>query len=797
MNEDEVQDTTSERQKSDKAKSFSFFDLRELFRRIGIFVSKGALQSYDYETLSSGWKISANGDVEFNNGIFRGSLEVGGLWISIGPTDDIQAAINTVSENGGGKVTLTAGTYMLTAHLTLPSNCTLEGNGAAIIDFGSAAHQIQIVGDTAYKTGTVSISSGGTAVTGAGTTFTSGMVGQSILLQEIFYTVSAFIDATHITISSAYLGTDLSASYYVICNAIGNINLNNVTVQNSTLAGIKLQYTNFTTFNGVTVQYCANGIDGDDSIGNTMLNSGIVSCTVGMTLDYFHFGAVFNFNLLLCGPAFITNCRNIGWEDFSISNSTGNGFTLTNMFNWAFVDFTIQHCAGHGIEMAGGCNQNQITAGGIIYNTGDGIKLTATNRSNVVSNCSLFNNTGYGINVAAASNNKNAFTSNSLDGNSQGEGQNLGVGTVFQGNTGLKDFSSIELLNSSGGSRAAGECVIFRIPGYPASANIQAHYALDEASGNRADTSGNGNTLTSVNGVTRDTVNKQEGAASGAFASASSQYLKITNAAQTGLNITGSLTLSGWVKFSSLSGSPTIVGKWDAPGNKRQYILYIASNKLHMSISVDGTNQVSVTGTTTIATGTWYYVTGVYIPGISMSLYIGTASTASVLDAQLTTSVPASIFSSTGDFTIGADSDSSATDFLDGLIDDVLVLNTALTGDQIEAARLFPSTPSAIGDEFTTTTTAGDPHILGVLQEAVGSGLRANLTEEGTIINLKVDGTTDIAIGDFLGTHTVAGIAAKAAVGSGKTAFAYALAGYTTNDSNGVIRALIIAPRTV
>ncbi len=298
--------------------------------------------------------------------------------------------------------------------------------------------------------------------------------------------------------------------------------------------------------------------------------------------------------------------------------------------------------------------------------------------------------------------------------------------------------------------------------------------------------------------IAQDAVNKQEGGASADLEKNNNDYLSIPNGSITGLNITGALTLGGWIKIESNGFLQTLAGKWEEGSNRRQYRLYIsATNKLCMDVSLDGTVVTTVTGTTTLATGTWYYVAGVYVSGTSLSVYLGTASVAAALETQNTTSIPASLHTDSGSFALGADTLSAAQNYYDGLLDDWIVWNASLTGDQVETARLYPTTPSAIGDEFTTTTTAGDTHITGVVQETIAAGARGNITTEGGIANLKVDGTTDIVVGDFLGSHTVAGVSAKVAVGSGKTAFAYALAGYTANNSNGVIRALIIAPRPV
>ena len=63
-----------------------YYRLRRMLADMGIIVTKRALQSYNFESLVDGWKISANGDVEFNNGTFRGSITAS--TIDIGGSDD-------------------------------------------------------------------------------------------------------------------------------------------------------------------------------------------------------------------------------------------------------------------------------------------------------------------------------------------------------------------------------------------------------------------------------------------------------------------------------------------------------------------------------------------------------------------------------------------------------------------------------------------------------------------------------------------------------------------------------------
>ena len=102
----------------------------------------------------------------------------------------------------------------------------------------------------------------------------------------------------------------------------------------------------------------------------------------------------------------------------------------------------------------------------------------------------------------------------------------------------------------------------------------------------------------------------------------------------------------------------------------------------------------------------------------------------------------------------------------------------------------------ADGDEVTTTTTQGDDKVFGMVTEtSLADAAWGGVLTQGFTTRLKVDGTTDIAIGDLLGTFTTAGIAMKAAAGD--MAFAIALEAYTTNDSSGVIDAILITPRLI
>ena len=123
----------------------------------------------------------------------------------------------------------------------------------------------------------------------------------------------------------------------------------------------------------------------------------------------------------------------------------------------------------------------------------------------------------------------------------------------------------------------------------------------------------------------------------------------------------------------------------------------------------------------------------------------------------------------------------------------VRVKNTS--GGALAAGDVVILKSVAAGNEITTTTAQGDDKVFGMVAEAIADTAYGLVQVAGKPTALKVNGTTDIAIGDLLGTFTAAGIAMKAAAGD--MAFAIALEAYITDDSLGVIDAFIMSPRSI
>jgi len=197
-------------------------------------------------------------------------------------------------------------------------------------------------------------------------------------------------------------------------------------------------------------------------------------------------------------------------------------------------------------------------------------------------------------------------------------------------------------------------------------ANLQGYWRLEN---NWNDSSSNGYNLTASGSPTFTTAMFGYGAS---LAAASSQYASIADASCPNLEITGSRTVSAWIKLNSTSGS-VIVSKDGGAGNFYQ-ILRTATDVIRFRC-VGLTTNDTVDSDVVINTGEWYHVCGVYD---------STAGKLKVFVNGHKTEVSASGSSNdtNGDFYIGRN---SAGNYWDGVIDDVAVWDRALSDEEVLA----------------------------------------------------------------------------------------------------------------
>ena len=154
---------------------------------------------------------------------------------------------------------------------------------------------------------------------------------------------------------------------------------------------------------------------------------------------------------------------------------------------------------------------------------------------------------------------------------------------------------------------------------------------------------------------------------SGSF-NGSSAYVQVPNSSS--LNITAAITVEAWIKINSTGAYQDIITResWGQSGTGGGYELSVTNlGKARLDLYQSPTTYTTVIGSTTISTGVWHHVAGVF-DGSQMRVYLN-----GVLDGTLSTSnAPAS---GTSSLKIGR---TSGGNYFNGLIDEARVSNSAV-----------------------------------------------------------------------------------------------------------------------
>ena len=224
------------------------------------------------------------------------------------------------------------------------------------------------------------------------------------------------------------------------------------------------------------------------------------------------------------------------------------------------------------------------------------------------------------------------------------------------------------------------------------------YWKMDETSGNAADSSGVGSTLTN-NGTATFSAAKY---GNGAELDGSTQFFDAADNAT--LSITGSLTLSAWIIPDTVTGSHAILGKFDQ--SNESYLLSQEADEIRLYI--DSSSNYETTNAANLAVDTTYHVAAVYdASSQTVKLYLN-----GILQASTTTgTIPSSIGDDAGEFAIGAeDTGGTAANYFDGHIDDTRVYNRALSPAEVSSLYYWGPGPVAYYplDENTGTTSVTD-----------------------------------------------------------------------------------------
>ena len=225
---------------------------------------------------------------------------------------------------------------------------------------------------------------------------------------------------------------------------------------------------------------------------------------------------------------------------------------------------------------------------------------------------------------------------------------------------------------------------------------------LNETSGTRYDSTASNNDLTDWNTVARLTGQITGGAD---FVRTNSEYLYINDAAQTGLDITGPITMEAWVKNDETVNPPYFIidkargscGSGDAP-----YFLRLNSEGANLRECTVVTGSCGETPSDaqpavgTITSGSWIHIVGTN-DGTTTRVYKNAVET----DSKAYSS---GIFNSDGAFYIGSQVNAN---YFDGIIDEARVSNVARSQYWITTEynnMNSPGTFLSLGTEQTQAT---------------------------------------------------------------------------------------------
>lgn len=238
--------------------------------------------------------------------------------------------------------------------------------------------------------------------------------------------------------------------------------------------------------------------------------------------------------------------------------------------------------------------------------------------------------------------------------------------------------------------------------------NIVSYWKFNESSGNASDSAGS-NTLTNNNTTTYVAAKIANGAN---LVRSSAQSFNITNAAQTGLGLTGSMSFSFWMNPSGGMNRSTVPCVLCKDNVQNTYALYLGDG------GAGGTapnlnylfrffiNGVEKNFATTLTTGSWYHVVVTFnASNGAFNLYINNTNSSS----QTFAGSPITVNTSTQDFKVS--SDGTAGRELDCVLDEFGVWSRDLTSTEVSTlynsgnGLTYPFTSSSI--PFLTTLNAG------------------------------------------------------------------------------------------
>lgn len=219
------------------------------------------------------------------------------------------------------------------------------------------------------------------------------------------------------------------------------------------------------------------------------------------------------------------------------------------------------------------------------------------------------------------------------------------------------------------------------------------NYALDancmgawrmNSSGNETDISGEGGDLFVDGGTIPTSVTVPSGysGTSRDFEADDTEFLYHADGLSTDISgANQSMSICAWIKAESSGNNVSVVQKYTATDNNRQYRLRTegGDGSMKFFLSSDGTSFVTATGTTNVTGGDWFDVCAVY-DDTDIRIYVDGALDSNGADNPK--AYTGGIYNGDGIFSIGAAGD-DGTQYFDGRIDQVDIFDRGLSAAEV------------------------------------------------------------------------------------------------------------------
>ncbi len=289
------------------------------------------------------------------------------------------------------------------------------------------------------------------------------------------------------------------------------------------------------------------------------------------------------------------------------------------------------------------------------------------------------------------------------------QGSGVALEKMVISNTGTVSFTSFTITNVGSSSLAPyGLVVTNTVTGSASNAlttGLVGYWPTDESSGaTTADASGNGNTGTLTNTPSRLSGASCEYTGCLGFASASSQYVSVPNAAELSpeAGSSGAMTISAWVYLTTQAASNYIVSK--TSGSTYEYALGVSSGGVPtLNVWTGGTTSVCTATGAAIGTGVWAHIVGTFSKSTAQCLvYVNGAQgiAAAVSGTVALPAIPPNVL-------IGSRQDGAGNNYFNGRVDDARIYNRALLSSEVSTLYSSTNPPGANAASVTASVTVG------------------------------------------------------------------------------------------